>query len=86
MFRDPLFFMTFREKVVLILRTYLSIRIWHAGCSTGEEVYSIANSFMREDYINKRKYMYATDISTNVLKVAKTGVFPLKKMKKYTGL
>lgn len=83
MFRDPLFFLHFREKVVPMLRTYPSIRIWHAGCSTGEEVYSMAMLLHEEDLLEKTK-IYATDINTNVLKVAKTGVFPIGHMKKYT--
>jgi chemotaxis protein methyltransferase CheR len=83
MFRDPLFFLAFRKKVVPVLRTYPSIRIWHAGCSTGEEVYSMAILLHEEGLYEKTK-IYATDINTNVLKIAKTGLFPLEKMKKYT--
>jgi chemotaxis protein methyltransferase CheR len=83
MFRDPEFFLTFREQVVPILRTYPSIRIWHAGCSTGEEVYSMAMLLHEEGLYEKTK-IYATDINADVLKVAKTGVFPLVNMKKFT--
>jgi chemotaxis protein methyltransferase CheR len=83
MFRDPLFFLHFREKVVPLLRTYPSIRIWHAGCSTGEEVYSMAMLLHEEGIYDKTK-IYATDINANVLKIAKAGVFPLEHMKKYT--
>lgn len=83
MFRDPLFFLNFREKVVPILRTYPSIRIWHAGCSTGEEVYSMAMLLQEEGIYDKTK-IYATDINAEVLKVAKSGLFPLENMKKYT--
>jgi chemotaxis protein methyltransferase CheR len=83
MFRDPLFFLSFREKVIPLLRTYPSIRIWHAGCSTGEEVYSMAILLHEEGLYEKTK-IYATDINAEVLKVAKSGVFPLDNMRKFT--
>ena len=75
--------MNFRERVVPLLRTYPSIRIWHAGCSTGEEVYSMA-MLLQEEGIYEKTKIYATDINTDVLKVAKSGFFPLENMKKYT--
>ncbi|WP_234978371.1 CheR family methyltransferase [Bacillus tuaregi] len=83
MFRDPLFFRAFREKVVPLLRTYPSIRIWHAGCSTGEEVYSMA-MLLHEEGLYENAKLYATDINPNVLKTAKSGLFPIENMKKYT--
>ncbi|SET06358.1 chemotaxis protein methyltransferase CheR [Oceanobacillus limi] len=83
MFRNPSFFLQFREKVVPLLRTYPSIRIWHAGCATGEEVYSMAILLQEEGLYDKTK-IYATDINDKVLKVAKNGQFPLEHMKKYT--
>jgi chemotaxis protein methyltransferase CheR len=83
MFRDPLFFKEFKETVVPILRTYPSIRIWHAGCATGEEVYSAA-IMLHEAGLYEKSKIYATDINANVLQTAKNGVFPLDKMKKYT--
>lgn len=83
MFRDPLFFLTFREQVIPLLRTYPSIRIWHAGCATGEEVYSMAMLLHEEGIYDKTK-IYATDINSDVLKKAKSGIFPLENMKKYT--
>ncbi|HZG72222.1 MAG TPA: protein-glutamate O-methyltransferase CheR [Chondromyces sp.] len=83
MFRDPLFFLNFREEVVPLLRTYPSIRVWHAGCSTGEEVYSMAILLHEEGLYEKTK-IYATDINTKVLEVAKNGVFSLENMRKYT--
>lgn len=83
-FRDPLFFSSFRDKVVPILRTYPSIRIWHAGCSTGEEVYSMA-ILLHEEGIYEKTKIYATDINADVLKIAKTGLFPIDHMKKFTG-
>ena len=83
MFRDPLFFRDFREKVVPLLRTYPSIRIWHAGCSTGQEVYSMA-ILLHEVGLYEKTKIYATDINTNVLETAKSGLFPIENMKKYT--
>ncbi|WP_428911886.1 CheR family methyltransferase [Niallia sp. Krafla_26] len=83
MFRDPLFFLHFREKIVPLLRTYPSIRIWHAGCSTGEEVYSMAILLHEAGLLEKTK-IYATDINANALSAAKKGLFPLNNMKKYT--
>ncbi|MCM3362106.1 protein-glutamate O-methyltransferase CheR [Niallia sp. MER TA 168] len=83
MFRDPAFFLAFREKIVPFLRTYPSIRIWHAGCSTGEEVYSMA-ILLQEEGIYEKTKIYATDINADVLKVAKTGVFSIANMRKFT--
>lgn len=83
MFRDPMFFFAFREQVVPMLRTYPSIRIWLAGCSTGEEVYSMAILLKEEGIYDKTK-IYATDINADVLKVAKAGKYPLTQMRKYT--
>lgn len=83
MFRDPQFFLAFREHVVPVLRTYPSIKIWHAGCSSGEEVYSMAILLHEEGLLDKAK-IYATDINTQVLTLAKFGIFPLVYMKKYT--
>lgn len=84
MYRDPLFFQHFREKIVPILRTYPSIRIWHAGCATGEEVYSMAILLLEEELYERTK-IYATDINPDVLKVAKSGTYSLENMRKYTG-
>jgi len=83
MFRDPLFFKDFRENVVPLLKTYPSIRIWHAGCASGEEVYSMAILLQEEGLYEKAK-IYATDINSDVLKIAKNGYFPLEHMRKYT--
>src|SRR5690625_1560745 len=76
MFRDPLFFLDFRKEIVPILHTYPSIRIWHAGCSTGEEVYSMA-ILLQEEGLYDKTIIYATDMNANVLRVAKSGEFPL---------
>lgn len=83
MFRDPSFYVAFREHVVPLLRTYPFIRIWHAGCSTGEEVYSMA-MLLREEGLYDRSRIYATDINEVVLKRAKAGIFPLERMQEYT--
>lgn len=83
MFRDPGFYLAFRQKVVPMLRTYPSVKIWLAGCSTGEEVYSLA-ILLEEEGLAHRCQIYATDINEAVLKKAKTGIFPLEAMKDYT--
>jgi chemotaxis protein methyltransferase CheR len=83
MFRDPSFYSSFRTKVVPLLRTYPFTRIWVAGCSTGEEVYSLA-ILLREEGLYDRTRIYATDINESVLERARTGVFPLEKMREYT--
>ena len=83
MFRDPGFFRTFREKVVPVLRTYPFVRIWHAGCSTGEEVYSMA-ILLKEERLKSRCTIYATDMSEAVLKTARDGIVPLSFMREDT--
>jgi chemotaxis protein methyltransferase CheR len=83
MFRDPTFFLAFREQVVPLLRTYPFTRIWVAGCSTGEEVYSLA-ILLQEEELYERTRIYATDINETVLERARGGVFPLDKMQEYT--
>lgn len=83
MFRDPQAFRSFRQHVVPLLRTYPFIRIWHAGCSTGEEVYSMA-ILLHEEGLYERTRIYATDMNADVLEVAREGVFPLERMQQYT--
>jgi chemotaxis protein methyltransferase CheR len=83
MFRDPTFYVALREKVVPLLRTYPFTRIWVAGCSTGEEVYSLA-IVLQEEGVYDRTRIYATDINESVLERARAGVFPLEKMREYT--
>lgn len=82
MFRDPTFYVAFREQVVPLLRAYPFIRIWHAGCSTGEEVYSMAILLQEED-LYRRCRIYATDLNELALKTARDGIFPLESMKEY---
>lgn len=81
-FRDPGFYLAFREKVVPWLRTYPFIRIWHAGCATGEEVYSMA-ILLKEEGLDERALLYATDMNEAVLARAADGIFPQDKMKGY---
>jgi chemotaxis protein methyltransferase CheR len=82
MFRDPEFFRTFRQNVVPHLRTYPFIRIWHAGSSTGEEVYSMA-ILLQEEGLYDRCRIYATDMNQEVLRRARDGVFSLACMDQY---
>ena len=83
MFRDPGLFLTFRQKVVPLLRTYPYIRIWHAGCPTGEEVYSMAILLHEEGLYDKAR-IYATDMNERSLQQAKEGVYDISRMKQYT--
>ncbi len=83
MFRCPGFFKEIREKVIPILKTYPSIKIWHAGCSTGEEVLSMAITLKEEGLLQKTK-IYATDFNQAVLTIAKRGIYPVSNMKKWT--
>jgi chemotaxis protein methyltransferase CheR len=82
MFRDPSFYVAFREKVAPVLRTYPFTRLWCAGCSTGEEVFSLA-ILLHEEGLYERARIYATDINEHVLATAREGVFPLDKMRLY---
>jgi chemotaxis protein methyltransferase CheR len=83
MFRDPTFYLAFRQKVVPLLRTYPFVRIWHAGCSTGEEVYSMS-ILLHEEGLYDRCRIYATDINEAVLQKAKAGIFPIATMQENT--
>lgn len=83
MFRDPAFYKVLRNEVLTVLATYPLIRIWHAGCSTGEEVYSMA-ILLKEANLLHKSLLYATDINPDVLERAKKGIFPLSHMKQYS--
>lgn len=85
MFRDPSFFLAFRQRVVPLLRTYPYLRIWHAGCSEGQEVYSMAILLQEEGLYNRCRF-YATDSNELVLQRAKNGIYPLGLMQQYTQL
>jgi chemotaxis protein methyltransferase CheR len=83
MFRDPSYFRTLRERIVPILKTYPSLKIWVAGCSSGEEVYSMA-ILLREEGLSERTIIYATDINGEALRRAEAGVFPLDRVPAFT--
>jgi chemotaxis protein methyltransferase CheR len=83
LFRDPLYFKAIREKVVPHLKTYPSLKVWIAGCSTGEELYSFAILF-REEGLFDRTMFYATDINHDALKKAEAGVYSLDRIKLFT--
>ena len=83
MFRDPYFFKELRESILPQLGTYPLIRIWIAGCSTGEEAYSVA-ILLKEAGLYHKSLIYATDINPSVLETARAGVFPISQMKTYS--
>jgi chemotaxis protein methyltransferase CheR len=83
MFRDPDFYVAIREKVLPYLATFPRVKIWSAGCSTGEEVYSL--SILLHEYgIHQRSFIYGTDLNHQALDTAKKGIYSLKKMKEYS--
>ncbi len=83
MFRDPSFYLAIRKEIIPILKTYPFIKVWHAGCSTGEEVYSFA-ILLKEEGLYNRVQIYATDFNTNVLEIAKKGIYPINRIKEFT--
>lgn len=83
MFRDPDYFLALRQEVIPFLKTYPSLKIWVAGCSTGEEVYSLA-ILLKEEELLDRAIIYATDINPQSLEKARKGVFALENLKTYT--
>ncbi|WP_304063281.1 CheR family methyltransferase [Pedobacter glucosidilyticus] len=83
MFRDPSFYKALRDDVFPQLDTYPIIRIWLAGCSTGEEVYSLA-IIAKETNLIQKTLFYATDINPSVLEKARDGIFPISQMKLYS--
>ncbi|MEA2194224.1 MAG: chemotaxis protein methyltransferase CheR [Solirubrobacteraceae bacterium] len=83
MFRDPSFHRALRAQVFPLLRTYPFIRVWNAGCSTGEEIYSVAIA-LHEAGLLERTRIYATDIDETALQRARSGAFPLERMQLYT--
>jgi chemotaxis protein methyltransferase CheR len=83
MFRDPEFYSSFREHIVPNLKTYPYLKIWHAGCSTGEEVYSLA-ILLQEENLLDRCQIYATDFNRKVLEIAKLGIFSSQNIDKFT--
>ncbi len=83
MFRDPDFYISIRKEVVALLQTYPFLKIWHAGCATGEEVYSMA-ILLKEEGLLKRSQIYATDFNQIALQKARNGIYPIDRIKEYT--
>ncbi len=83
MFRDPSYFRSLREHVVPLLRTYPSLKVWVAGCSAGEEAYSLA-ILLREEGLLSRTLIYATDINPHTLQKAETGIYPVDRIAGFT--
>ncbi len=83
MFRDPAFFKAVREYVVPYLKTYPFVKIWHAGCSNGEEAYSMA-ILLLEEGLKGRFRIYATDINEEVIRKAQAGIYPLQDLQHFT--
>ncbi|MGO1597931.1 MAG: CheR family methyltransferase [Sphingobacterium sp.] len=83
MFRDPVFFNKLTSDIIPYLKTFPRVKIWCAGCSTGEEVYSLA-VLLQENNLNQRAFIYGTDVNSQVLEVAKKGIYPLQKLKEYS--
>jgi chemotaxis protein methyltransferase CheR len=84
MFRDPSFYKSLREKVTKRLATYPVVKVWIAGCATGEEIYSIA-ILLKEEGLLDRTIIYATDINQHSLHIARQGVYAMENMRTYTG-
>src|SRR5437763_17100305 len=82
-FRDPGFFRVFRAKVVPLLRTYPFLRVWNAGCATGEETFSVA-ILLKEAGLYDRTRIYATDMNDVILNQARSRTYPIDKMREYT--
>ena len=83
MFRDPTYWQTLRQQVVPLLRTYPSLKVWVAGCATGEEVFSLA-ILLEEEGLLERTLVYATDINPVVLEKARQGIFPIAAVRQHT--
>lgn len=83
LFRDPSFYRALRTRILPVLRTYPSLKVWVAGCSTGEELYSLTILFDEEDLL-KRTIFYATDVSTEALRQAESGVYDVARVKQFS--
>lgn len=83
MFRDPSFYQSLKTNVIPYLKSYQRIKVWNAGCSTGEELYSFAILFL-EEHLYDRTFFYGTDINNDVLEIARNGIYELQKMKLYS--
>jgi chemotaxis protein methyltransferase CheR len=84
MFRDPAYWLALRREVVPVLRTYPSLKVWVAGCSTGEEVFSLA-ILLHEEGLLERALIYATDINPVALEKARMGIYPIGGVREHTG-
>jgi chemotaxis protein methyltransferase CheR len=82
MFRDPAFYKALNSQVLPYLSTYQHVKVWCAGCSSGEEVYSLA-ILLKEEKLSKKSFIYGTDINTEVLNEARKGIYSLRKVKSY---
>ncbi len=83
MFRDPDFFLALRKDIIPILKTYPFVNIWHAGCATGEEVYSMAIILAEEGFYDKVN-IYATDCNAKIIQEAKQGIYPVHRIQQFT--
>jgi len=83
MYRDPGFYKALREEVIPILKTYPFIKIWHAGCASGEEVYSMA-IMLKEEGLYQKTQIYATDFNPVIIRQARDGIYPIHRMKEFT--
>lgn len=83
MFRDPQVYATLRKEVLPVLATHPFIRVWHAGCATGEEVYSMA-ILLEECGLLHKSLLYATDLNHNMVEQVRSGIFPMRHMKQYS--
>nr|WP_319493959.1 protein-glutamate O-methyltransferase CheR [uncultured Desulfobacter sp.] len=83
MFRNPGLFLVLRQKVLPYLKSYPSLKIWHAGCATGQEAYSLS-ILLKEEELAKRTVIYATDFNDNALDTAKKGIYDIKDVKNFT--
>lgn len=83
MFRDPFFFKSIRELVIPYLKTYPFVKVWHAGCASGEEAYSMAILLLEEGFKGRFR-IYATDINEEVIRKAQEAIYPLQEMKHFT--
>ncbi len=82
MFRDPAMFASLRERVIPYLKSYPSVKVWHAGCATGQEAYSLAVLF-EEEQMSQKSIIYATDFNDAALSLAKQGIYEIDKVKQY---
>ncbi|MCL7988129.1 protein-glutamate O-methyltransferase CheR [Sphingobacterium sp. lm-10] len=83
MFRDPEFYHELNSSVISYLRTFPRVKVWSAGCSSGEEAYSLA-ILLSENKLYDRSFIYGTDVNSAIIETARKGIFPLQKIKTYT--